>query len=499
MPAIGNYSRAVLPRHRATVIQFSSLWFAWLFVAFACLVGKAEGHQQSERPSIAPQTKQDKPSAAAMRQSLDRVKDVFRDEFASATSPTRKRELARHLCEQAHQCENSADRWTLLTEALRLATEAVDVDAAMDIMHAAEANFVIADLATWQLETLTRLAPKATGENSEKIAAACLDAAKSALAADHDDIAVKAIGLAVGIARKTRDEELLSRATRLQQSIKERQRLEKDLAPLLMQVADNPSDAETNTLAGVTLCLRANRWKEGLPMLARSNDELLAFIAREEMSEPTTSQQRLALGDQWWDWANHQKAPLELLAQSRAVHHYALAIRELQGLDRVRLEKRIDAVHRKTGGTGETVFLADLAENQVVGQESFVKGATTARGTTFTVGGKSFPKALSAIPKASSTAVIQYTLPSGARRCRGKAGIYRPSHAKPGEQPLEPIIFEIVIDGESVWQSPPLIKLDDTTAFDVELGTARTLELRMRCAGSNWCAWGAWLDPVILK
>jgi hypothetical protein len=473
--------------------------FVVAVIAVSCCLRDIPAQPTAPPTGSTQEVKAPVPSAEARRQSMDRVKEVFREDFAKATTLPKKRELARALFEQAAGSEVVADRWVMLAEAMRLATESTDADTALDAMDAIGSQFALPDPA-WRLDALAKLAPKASAEAGQKIAAVCLETAKHALADKQDQIALKAVGVALGIARRNRDDDLIARVTRFQQGIRDRERLEKELEPLLRKVAESPKDPEANTAAGVALCLKASRWERGLPMLARSDERLLAVIAANELAESHGVKERVALGDQWWDWADTQKSPLHTLAQARAVHHYTLAVNEIQGLDRVRLEKRIDAVQRQSGGTGEMIFLADITEKEVSGQEFFAKGNNTARGGKFTVGGKSFEKAVTATPKGpGETSAVKYTIPSGGRRCRGKAALYRPDHAKPGEQPKDPILFEIVVDGESLWRSPPLRNLDDTAAFDVDLGTGRTLELRMHYPGSNWCAWGTWLDPAIVK
>jgi hypothetical protein len=478
--------------------------YGWARLPCFCLIYACSLTEATAQPAAIPaeppaehREKLSIPSADARRQSLARVKDVFRDDFAAATTLPKKRELSRRLYEQAEASENPADRWTLLVEALRLATEAADADLVVEALGAAKNHFAPTDPG-WQIEILARIAPKATPESGPKLAVACLDAAKLSSAAGQDDVALKAVGVALGIARKTRDEDLLARVTRFQQSIKERQRLEKELEPLLKKLEEFPSDREANTLAGIALCLKADRWDEGLPKLAKGNDESLAAIARIEIASPNNSGQRVLLGDKWWDWADGQKQPLQMLGESRAVYHYALAVNDLQGLDRVRLEKRIQGVQRQSGGTGETVFLADLPEKKVSNNLDFTKGGVV-YGVPFKVMGKEYPKALSAVPKSISASSIEYVIPAGGRRCRGKVGLFRPAHAKPGEQPRDPFVFEIAVDGETIWKSPPLKNLDDTAAFDVNLGSSRTVELLTRAVGSNSYGWAAWLDPVIVK
>ena len=163
------------------------------------------------------------------------------------------------------------------------------------------------------------------------------------------------------------------------------------------------------------------------------------------------------------------------------------------------MEKRISQVAAAGGGTGETTFLADIPEAEVKGVTNnyFSKNGTL--GTSFTVSGKQFPKAIMALPDANSTSTVAYRLPAGVVRARGRVGIFTPPHAKPADQPAAPLAFQLVADGEVAWSSPPLKKRDDTAAFDVAIRNASKLELRTICTGHNNNGWGAWLDPEIVK
>jgi hypothetical protein len=49
-----------------------------------------------------------------------------------------------------------------------------------------------------------------------------------------------------------------------------------------------------------------------------------------------------------------------------------MAVNDLQGLDHVRLEERIDGLQRQSGGTRETVFLADMPKKEISGQVRFI-------------------------------------------------------------------------------------------------------------------------------
>ena len=438
------------------------------------------------------------PDDGAGRKSLERVRDIFSGDYAAATTTQKKSDLAKRLAEQVAATDDPVDRWTLLSEALRLATDGGDAATALPIIDRIPSEFEVERNAS-RLEALSRLAGKSTPVNAGDVGEAVLNVARDAEKAGNDDLAAKAITLGISLARKAKNADVLADATRLQQLAKERQRLGRELDPLLKKLADDPGNPELNLDAGRLLCLKADRWNEGLPLLAKGSDAALVRLARNEAREPTSANNVIMLADGWWDWAEGQKAPWKLLAQSHAAELYGRVANDLQGLDRARVEKRISQVAAAGGGTGETTFLADIPEAEVKGVTNnyFSKNGTL--GTSFTVSGKQFPKAIMALPDANSTSTVAYRLPAGVVRARGRVGIFTPPHAKPADQPAAPLAFQLVADGEVAWSSPPLKKRDDTAAFDVAIRNASKLELRTICTGHNNNGWGAWLDPEIVK
>lgn len=440
------------------------------------------------------------PSTDARRTSLARVKEIFADDFAAAVPPAKKSDLAKRLADQAAQTQQPADRWALLSEALRLATDGGDAATALALMERIPAEFAVERNAS-RLEAITRLAPKAASPAQDEVASTCLDIARDADKAGHEDVATKAIALADGIARKIKNPALVADVGRLQQKIKERQKLAKELQPLLENIAAIPADPEANLEAGRALCLKGDRWSEGLPLLAKGSDAALARLANAEQANPTAAADLVRLADAWWDWADGQKSPWKVPAQVRAGTFYGRVVNDLQGLEKARVEKRIATVAAAGGGTGQTIFLADLQEvevRDVLDEKCFSKDAML-YGPPFAVNGKMHTKAIMALPKASATSVVTYRLPIGTTTIRGRVGIFTPNHAKRDDQHASPLKFELVGDGRVMWSSPALAKRDDTAPFDNVIRGTSKLELRTTSTGHANNAWGAWLDPLIVK
>ena len=93
---------------------------------------------------------------------------------------------------------------------------------------------------------------------------------------------------------------------------------------------------------------------------------------------------------------------------------------------------------------------------------------------------------------------IVYAVPQGAKRLIGKVGVFSPAHsAGTSAQPESPQIFEILVDGQTAWKSPPLQKRDEMADFDLILSGAAEVELRTT-SKTVMCAWSAWLNPEVV-
>jgi serine/threonine protein kinase len=92
--------------------------------------------------------------------------------------------------------------------------------------------------------------------------------------------------------------------------------------------------------AGKHLCFVENKWDEGLPLLARGSDVELKRLATAELNENATPQQRLRLGDRWWDFAGNAVGLDWKAAQQRAAYWYRQAV-PIRGPRKAEIEKRL--------------------------------------------------------------------------------------------------------------------------------------------------------------
>lgn len=437
------------------------------------------------------------PAPQDAQMSLDRVREIFANEYAAATTGPKKVDLAKRLVGQLPATTDSADRWTLLSESLRLSTEGGDVATALPLIEQIPTEFAVERNAS-RLEALTRLAQKASGTEIGDVAKAVLSLANELDGPNDGELFSKAATLAASLARKSKNQALMNETSRLQQQSREQQKLAKEISQLIAKARDNPSDSEAHSAAGSALCLKAGRWAEGLPLLVKGSDSALVALAKAELSKPDAPSDIVRLADGWWDWAASQKTALKDGAMRHAADLYQTALPALSGLDKVKVEKRVHEATLGTERSEQAAYLADIKESRVTGAKYGFSKDGTYMGKPFTCMNEKWPKAIAAIADGSSPVAVEYQLPASVSRIQGRVGVFSPSDAKPDQQPGGALVFEVVADGRVVWRSPPMTKRDTAQPFRADLRGATNIELRTQTK-SGYCAWGAWLDPQVIR
>jgi len=450
-----------------------------------------EASDSSNEDTRGDRAKRPPPSASESRKSLASVKEIFREEFASATTPDKRLALARHLVSQAQKTPDPTDRWTLLNEAMRLASDAGDVETTFDAIRQTSAEFAT-DADALRVDALVKLGGRASNESANTLARTALALARKCADAENDQLSQKCISLASNFARKAKNPSLVAEVTKAQQSIREVEKIVKERRTIAAKLTENPNDPDVCLEAGKFFCFKEGDWDRGLQLLSRGSDTELSRLATVDINSADDPNSVVSLADAWWTWADTERLAMKSGGYRRAAMLYESIIASNSGLERARLEKRLRQAEADGKGLSKTVFLADLKESKVRGiNAAFTKDGTFS-GKPFTCGGKEWPKGLVAMP--AETASVIYDLPQGAKRVTGKAGVFTPSGN--GGQPLGTLTFEILVDGKSAWTSPPLRKRDETATFDVELYGARQIELVTKCT-NGFSAWMAWLDPVV--
>lgn len=125
----------------------------------------------------------------------------MRAEFAAANTPDKRAALAQQLLTQAERSPQSTDRWALLVEATRLASEAGDVAGTLAAIDATTAAYAVDPIAA-KLDAIGKLVPKASPQTADELTLLCLDMSRILVGRNEFAEARKLLATAKSLAKK---------------------------------------------------------------------------------------------------------------------------------------------------------------------------------------------------------------------------------------------------------------------------------------------------------
>ena len=287
------------------------------------------------------------PTADAARRSAAKVGDIFGADAKNANSADKKSALAAGLLQHAADTPDATDRYVLLDAAKSLATEAGDVDACFRAIAELAQRYEV-DGDALRLAALEVMATKSPAASVPEVATALLRVADRHKNKRDLKTAEEAAQLAATAARRGKDRDLQKAVLEELADIRDRKKAAAKVQPWLDRLAADPSDRDASLEIGRFRCFGEDDWAAGLPFLARGSDEELARLAKGELSQPASAAARVQMGDAWWAYASNHKGPDSAAAEARARIHYAGALGDLDGLEKARVQKRLET--SVTGG-----------------------------------------------------------------------------------------------------------------------------------------------------
>ncbi len=124
----------------------------------------------------------------------------------------------------------------------------------------------------------------------------------------------------------------------------------------------DPADADANLKAGQWICFIKGQWDQGLPLLAKGSNQALAELAKQDLATPGDAKQQVALADAWWNLGEKESSANKAAIVGRARHWYQQAVDKTVGLDKARIQKRLQ----------EETALAPADAGKSSGRESIV-------------------------------------------------------------------------------------------------------------------------------
>ena len=316
----------------------------WVVACFVMLAMAGSAFAQQ------PVRRMPKPSAQAMDVASAKVQEIFGGDIKSATSGQAKTELAQRLLEFAAEASDATTRFVLLESALRLAVQACDVPLVMDICRRV-AEWYDVSLMDLEIEALEKMASSGPASNLGAVIDELLAKSHEAVA-DDAGLAERLAQLGAVAARKAKDRERGSSATQALAEAREAKKREEKTKPLVDQLRISPSDADAAYRLGVIRCFDELDWDQGLPLLARGSDPALARIAGQDLASREDETLHAKVGDAWWDYGKSQKNETASAALERARLHYTAILGTVKGLERARIEKRLESLENDLKAAG---------------------------------------------------------------------------------------------------------------------------------------------------
>jgi hypothetical protein len=285
------------------------------------------------------------PEEEAQKAALVLVREVFEDQSSKATTPAEKSAVAKRMIQTAADSTNDAStRFVLLRVARDIAGAAGDAQLVLDAVDQLAKYFDI-DAMEMKVQRLMKVAKSKQRLNERRafitIARKVLD---EAVAVERFELAVPFAEALLAAARTTGDTRLVKEMVARSRDFDALVKAFEPIQRALERLESDPIDPEANLIVGRYRCLVRGEWSVGLPYLALSSDAELKHIAEQELKEPTMAEGQVKLGDAWWDAAKNTDGQTKIQIRRRAAHWYRLALADLTGLKRAKVDQRLAAV-----------------------------------------------------------------------------------------------------------------------------------------------------------
>jgi len=286
---------------------------------------------------------------AHLQAARTQVGDVFESETAQAKTPAQKVSLAKTMIQIASEASEPAEAYVLLEKAVALAIDGHDPFTLDEGIAALKKRFGV-DLVGQRQESLIRMAKKAPLESLGVVIDKLVAEAESAAAAGLIKDATDTAKAAAGGARRLRDSVRQKATTELLQQLKELEKVQATIQPLIDRLAANPRDAEALLEVGKHRCYAEGNWQAGLKLLAQCSDPAIAQAAKADLASDASAAGHAKVADLWFaiNAAESGRGPSG--PSERARYHYELAASKATGLDRARIMKRLEEIAKLEGG-----------------------------------------------------------------------------------------------------------------------------------------------------
>ena len=336
---------------------------------------KEPGKEPAKKPPIP-----DKEQYQAMK---GKIVKIFQKEFAEAKTAEAKLALAVKLDAQGDAAKDDpVERYSLWRIAADGASAAGEFALAVKIVDKIQAQFdVDGDAMKFELLNVGAVRTTLTPEAARDLCEAALKLANGAVSRDDFDAAGRFARLAATAAHRVKEpqfnRDVLAREREIEH-LKSRYAL---VAKAMETLSGDPDSAAANLAVGQWHCFAKGNWEKGLPMLAKGSDPDLAAIAKQDLAAPAKASDQMDLGDAWWNLAQKQSAASRSAVQLRAASWYKRCLPGLSGLDKIRVQKRLETPSAEPQEAKPSPFIA-RGGAVVPGNVALATNGTTVEGVS---------------------------------------------------------------------------------------------------------------------
>ncbi|MCO6454517.1 MAG: hypothetical protein J5I93_04295, partial [Pirellulaceae bacterium] len=288
------------------------------------------------------------PNPLAQRDAKNLFREVYGDEYAKATQPEDKKELARKLMDHVPEVRpDPASHYVLLDIIREIAVQGDDPELAIEALDELCQTYS-ADRHDLRRKTLASCLKKDKDgkiRGSQSLMQHALRYAQDARSDEAYQDAEELCSLAIAAVQSDRNpKELIDRIARYRDEVRDFKQARVNADEALRTLEKSPADDGVARLAlGRYLCLYRDDWENGLPILAEASSGGLQSVVQLELENPATPEAQATLGDAWWDRAESAGPAEQLAMRRRAAQWYAKALPTMPaGLQKVKIQRRQD-------------------------------------------------------------------------------------------------------------------------------------------------------------
>ena len=303
------------------------------------------------------------PPVEAQKEAETLIHGLFKDDFADASKgPQQKMALAVKLFHKAEETnDDPTARYVLISEARDLAAKCGDSLAVADAIVLLANNYDIDDVGM----TLTAFekAAEVTGAPlpfRRKLVENCILLIDRAVAQEKYDVAEQLLAIGRRGSSKAQDSILTQRIAWRAAKLHEQKTAYDEARQPLEVLKTKPNDPQALLAVGRYRCFYQDDWRAGLPMIAKGSNPAFKSVAAQELADQGNPDDQLKLADGWETLAkaDEQLAPYY---QRRARMWYARALPGLRGINKAKVEKKLDELQGGRGLKAEYFRGEDLA------------------------------------------------------------------------------------------------------------------------------------------